>query len=163
MTRRLPITILLLSCAAIAAAYALAFLPGGAPDWAAWGMALGSAGALSSVMALGATRAGRLRPIAAVACLLTFVVVGGAFAAALLLPPDEGAGARLLLGVPVRTAVVLYGIGLVPLIFLPIAYAVSFDADTLSDADVARVRGAAKASARREPEASDGSASERNA
>jgi hypothetical protein len=144
MTARLPLVLLVVSCALIAGAYALAFLPGGAPAWAAWGLALGSAGALSSVMALGATRGGRVRPVALVACVLTFCVVAGAFACALLLPAREGAHAVLWLGLPVRTAIVLYGVGLVPLVFLPLAYAASFDSDTLSEADIQRVRDTAR-------------------
>ncbi|MHB8839265.1 MAG: hypothetical protein ACYC7F_09970 [Gemmatimonadaceae bacterium] len=143
MTARLPLAVLVLSCAAIGGAYGLAFLPGGAPPWAAWGLALGSAGALSSTMALGAMRRGQLRPVALIACLLTFLVVGGAFGAAILLPPAEGAKAALVLGLPLRTAIVLYGVGIVPLLFLPLAYAASFDADTLNDDDVERVRRAA--------------------
>ena len=67
------------------------------------------------------------------------------------------------LGLPVRTAIVLYGIGLVPLVFLPFAYAVSFDADTLSAADIARVRDAAKARVGAESVPSDAGASERDA
>ncbi|HEY3288445.1 MAG TPA: hypothetical protein VGJ96_15090 [Gemmatimonadaceae bacterium] len=143
MTARLPLASLLLSCAAIAGAYGLAFLPGGAPPLAAWGLALGSAGALSSTMALGAMRTGRLRPIALLACVLTFLVVGGAFAVVLLLPPAEGASATLVLGLPLRTAIVLYGVGVVPMLFLPLAYAASFDSDTLNEADIERVRRAA--------------------
>jgi hypothetical protein len=139
MTVRLPLATLALSCAAIGGAYALAFLPGGPPSWAAWGVALGSAGALSSMMALGATRRGRVRPVAAAACVLTFAVVAGAFAAALLLPP-EPADAPLLLGLPLRASLVLYGVGVVPLLFLPLTYALSFDADTLDAGDLDAVR-----------------------
>jgi len=144
MTARLPLVLLVVSCVLIAGAYAVAFLPGGTPPSAAWGLAIGSALALSSIMALGATRGGRVRPVALVACVLTFFVVAGAFVAALLLPAREGANAALLLGLPVRTAIVLYGVGLVPLVFLPLAYAASFDRDTLSDADIQRVRDAAR-------------------
>jgi hypothetical protein len=140
MTTRLAVAALVLSCSAIAGAYALAFLPGGAPPLAAWGLALGSAGALASMMALGAARRGRVRPLAMAASLLTFLVVGGAFSAALLLPPTEGPGMVLVLGFPLRAAIVLYGVGIVPMLFLPVMYAVSFDADTLSDADLERVR-----------------------
>jgi hypothetical protein len=143
MRARLPLVLLVVSCLAVAAAYAAAFLPGGAPPWAAWSIAIGSGGMLSSTMALGATRRGRLRPIALLACVLTFVVVSGAFGAALWMPPAEGANARLLFGLPLRTAIVLYGVGIVPLLFLPIVYAVSFDADTLNDEDLERVRRAA--------------------
>jgi len=144
MPTRFAIAALVLSCIAIALAYALAFLPGGAPSIAPWGLALGSAGALSAMIALGAARGGRVRPVALVASLLTFVAVGGAFGAALLLPPDETTGMTIVLGFPLRTAIVLYGVGIVPLFFLPLAYAMSFDADTLSDADLERVRAAAR-------------------
>lgn len=144
MLTRLILAALVVSCTAIAGAYVLAFLPGGAPPLAAWGLALGSAGALSAIMALGATRRGRLQPIALVACILTFVTVAGAFAAALLLPPNEGRNAIMVLGFPLRTAIVLYGVGLVPMLFLPAAYALSFDADTLTEADLERVRRAAR-------------------
>ncbi len=140
MTARIPLSAFVVSCALIGAAYALAFLPGGAPPWAAWGLALGSAGALASVMAIGATRGGWLRPAALLASGLTFLVVSGAFACALLLPAREGAGATLLLGLPLRTSIVLYGIGLAPLLFLPLLYAWSFDRDTLNDDDLAQVR-----------------------
>ncbi len=140
MITRLALSFLVLSCSAIAGAYLLAFLPGGAPPLASWGIALGSAGALSSMMALGAARGGRLRPIAAVACVLTFLVVAGAFSLALILPANEGKDAVLVLGFPLRTAIVLYGVGIVPILFLPAMYAASFDADTLSDDDLARVR-----------------------
>ncbi|MBM3908692.1 MAG: hypothetical protein FJ363_11550 [Gemmatimonadetes bacterium] len=146
MTIRLPLACLALSCAAIGGAYASSFLPGGAPVWAAWGVALGGAGALASMMALGATRRGRVRPIALGVSALTFVVVAGAFGAALLLPP-EAPDAPLLLGLPVRAALVLYGVGIVPLLFLPLAYALSFDADTLDAGDLERVRRAARESA----------------
>lgn len=144
MITRLAITALVLSCTAIAGAYLLAFLPGGAPPWAAWGLAVGSAGALSSMMALGAARGGTLRPVALVASVLTFLVVAGSFGAALLLPANEGKDAVLVLGFPLRTAIVLYGVGVVPMLFLPLAYAKSFDADTLSEADLERVRQAAR-------------------
>lgn len=140
MTVRLPIAIVVFSCVLIAGAYIFALLPGGAPSWAAWGLALGSAGALAGLMALGASRRGQLRPLALVVCLLTFLVVAGAFAAALLLPAREGAASTLWLGLPVRTAIVLYGVGLVPLIFLPAAYAWSFEHEVLSDDDLQRVR-----------------------
>ncbi len=144
MITRLALAALVLSCTAIAGAYLLAFLPNGAPPIAAWGLALGSAGALSSMMALGAARGGKLRPVALVACVLTFLVVGGAFALALILPANEGKDAVIVLGFPLRTAIVLYGVGVVPILFLPLMYAASFDEDTLSDDDLERVRRAGR-------------------
>ncbi len=140
MTTRPALLALVLSCTAIAGAYLLAFLPGGAPPIAAWGLAIGSAGVLASMMALGAARGGRLRPMATLASVLTFLVVSGGFGLALLLPANEGRDAVIVLGFPLRTAIVLYVVGLVPLLFLPALYAASFDADTLSDGDLERVR-----------------------
>ena len=145
MITRLALPAFVASCLAIFGAYLLAFLPGGAPSWAAWGMALGAPGALASIMLVGASRDGRIRPVAAVAIALTFVVLAGAFGLALALPPAEGAGGPLMLGLPVRTAIVLYGVGITPLFFLPLAYAAAFDADTLTEADLHRVRAAASA------------------
>ena len=144
MTSRSALRALASSCALVAAAYVLAFLPGGAPPSAAWGLVLGSAGALASLMALGAARAGRVRRGAVVACALTFVVVAAAFGAALLLPANEGPHAPLLLGLPVRTAIVIYGVGLVPLVFLPVIYALQFDADAPTDDELERIRRAAR-------------------
>ncbi len=62
----------------------------------------------------------------------------------LLLPPNEGKDAVLVLGFPLRTAIVLYGVGIVPMLFLPAMYAASFDADTLSEDDLDRVRRAGR-------------------
>jgi hypothetical protein len=140
MIVRVALAAFIASCLGIAGAYALAFLPGGAPGWAAWGVALGGPGTLAAVMLLGAARRGRVRPIVGVAIGLTFVVLAGAFALALLLPAVEGAGGPLLLGLPLRTAVVIYGVGIVPMFFLPAAYAAAFDAETLTAEDLQRVR-----------------------
>jgi phosphatidylglycerophosphate synthase len=123
----------------IAAAYASAFLPGGAPPWAPWLMIFGTAGVLVSMMALGASRRGtRLGPLRWVFALV-FVLVTGSFALALLLPPEEP-GDPLVLGLPMRAAVVLLGVGLLPLFLVPVAYAVTFDRVTLSEAELARIR-----------------------
>ena len=62
------------------------------------------------------------------------------FCAALALPATESALSRLWLGLPARAAIVIYGIGLLPIIVLPVAYALTFEAQTLSAEDVERVR-----------------------
>jgi len=62
------------------------------------------------------------------------------FCAALALPATESAFSRLWLGLPARAAIVIYGIGLLPIIVLPVAYALTFEAQTLSAQDVERVR-----------------------
>jgi hypothetical protein len=141
---RLALLALTLSCLAIGAAYASAFLPAGAPAFAPWAIAIGSAGSLSAMMALGATRRGRLHPVSACAIVLTFLIVAGGFGFALVQPAAEGAGGALLLGLPVRTAVIVYGVGLLPLLVLPLTYALTFDDQVLSEADLQRVRDAAR-------------------
>lgn len=140
MITRLALAVLTLSCLCIGGCYALAWLPGGAPAWAVWGLSLGGPGALAAMMLFGAARGGRIQSAAAGAIALTFLVLVSAFGLALLLPAAEGPGAVLLLGLPRRTAIVLYGVGVLPLLFLPVAYAASFDAPALSDDALARLR-----------------------
>lgn len=145
-TKSAALGVLVLSIGSIGAAYAAAIVTGGTGAWSAWVMAVASSCAMVSTTALGAARAGRrmgglqrlVLPFA-----LVLLILLGAFAAALLLP---AAGEPLLLGLPRRAAIVLYGVGVLPALILPIAYALTFDELTLTDEDVARVRDAAAAS-----------------
>lgn len=138
MTKRVAVSATAFATGCIALAYISAFVPGGA-RWGVWSMVVGLATMVVSLMALGASRPdggiGRLAwPFA-----FTFIVIVGGFATALLLP-GEGPDARVLLGLPVRAALVLYGIGLLPLVVLPLSYALTFDEMTLREEDLARVR-----------------------
>jgi len=54
--------------------------------------------------------------------------------------PIETVSTPLWLGLPPRAAVILYGIGVLPLFVLPIAYAVTFESLTLNETDLERVR-----------------------
>jgi hypothetical protein len=139
-TRRAALFALGSGILAIAVGYAAAFLPGGAPSWAPWLLALGIPIALGAIMILGAARGrmgiGPLKyPFAFVVAVLAI-----GFCAALALPATESALSRLWLGLPARAAIVIYGIGLLPIIVLPVAYALTFEAQTLSAEDVERVR-----------------------
>jgi hypothetical protein len=49
------------------------------------------------------------------------------------------------MGLPARAAIVIYGVGLLPIVVLPIAYALTFETQTLSAEDVERVRVLARA------------------
>jgi hypothetical protein len=145
MARRNSLLALLAGTVAIAAAYASAFLPGDPPAWAAWALAMGTATVMVAASALGAARAdrglGRLKlPLG-----IAFLIVAGGFAIVLSMPGAETANPTLFLGLPPRAAVVLLGIGLLPLLVMPIAYALTFDDMTLSDADLERVRTGARA------------------
>lgn len=106
-------------------------------------MALGTAGLFASLTVLGAVR--RNRPWRAVAWAVgfIFVVIFGAFGAALLLAPDDASSA-LVLGLPLRAAIVIYGIGVVPALVLPLVYAKTFDTLTLSADDLEQVRADAR-------------------
>ncbi|HEX8395508.1 MAG TPA: hypothetical protein VF665_24365 [Longimicrobium sp.] len=141
MARRSALLAFLAGTLALAVGYGAAFLPGPPPGWAAWPIALGTTAVMMSACALGAVRGdgglGRLRlPLA----LMSLLLAGG-FAAVLLAPAS--ADQTFFLGLPTRAALVIFGIGLLPLFILPIAYALTFDDMTLSDADLARIRHAA--------------------
>ncbi len=139
-TRRAALLALITAMFAIAIGYAAAFFPGGTPVWAPWLLALGIPTALGAIMILGAARGqtgiGPLKyPFAFVVAALAI-----GFCAALALPTSENPLSKLWLGLPLRAAIVVYGIGLLPIIVLPVAYALTFETQTLSAEDVERVR-----------------------
>lgn len=146
MIKPIALAAVFLSVLAIGIAYAAAFLPGGAPIWASWVMALAIAALLVSTMALGAARDGRLGRLA-VPFAFVFLVVAGGFGVVLALPPADPQDPTLWLGLPPRAAVVLFGIGLLPLLAVPLTYALTFDDMTLSEGDLERVRSVARAAA----------------
>lgn len=138
MTKRLAIGATIFATCCIALAYGSAFIDGGT-RWGAWFMVIGLATMVVSLMVLGAARRGGGVRRIAFPLAFTFVVIVIGFAAALVLPA-ESVGGRLVLGLPVRSAIVLYGIGLLPMVVLPLTYALTFDEMTLSAEDLARVR-----------------------
>jgi hypothetical protein len=71
-----------------------------------------------------------------------FVMLVAGFGLALALPAEGDATARLWFGLPKRAAIVLYGIGVLPLFALPLAYAFTFEGLTLRESDIERVRAA---------------------
>ncbi len=144
MTKRFALMLFFLAIVLIAAAYASAFLPGEPPGWAAWLLAAGTCLSLVAMMVVGAARNGRIGVRLAAAFGLVLLVVAGGFAALLALPPAEPGDPTLWLGLPPRAAVLLYGIGILPFFIVPVAYAWTFDELTLSDADLERVRSAAR-------------------
>lgn len=146
-TRRPGLAPVVAGTLAVALAYASAFLPSGAPAWAPWVMVAGIALTCVGFMALGAARPGRglgplLFPLG-----FTFVVLVAGFGLALGLPGGDGAAERLWAGLPVRAALVLYGVGFLPVLVLPLAYAFTFREMTLDAADLERIRAARPSSA----------------
>lgn len=149
MTKRVARFGLTVASIAIAAGYASAFKSGGAPVWAAWLLAFGIPAALVSVMVMGAAREkggikGLMIPFAFLGILLTL-----GFCLALGLPANESAQSTLYLGLPLRAAIIIYGVGLIPIVVLPVAYALTFETQTLSKEDLAKVRALGAAYAKR--------------
>ena len=144
MTRRVALIALFVSIAAIALGYGAAFTRSGTPQWAPWMLALGIPVAIGAIMILGAVRANR--GIGALkypfALVILILVIG--FGAALALPSTDGPLSRLWLGLPARAAIVIYGVGLLPILILPVAYAMTFEEMTLSAEDLERVRAIAR-------------------
>jgi hypothetical protein len=149
--KRTLIRLLIVSCVLVALSYAAAFAGAGG-GWAPWTLAIGANGVIITLMAIGAVRHDTLPRSLAWTFIGLFVLCAGAFVAALVLPAAEDANGPLLWGLPLRTAVVLYGVGVVPIFILPLAYALTFESSTLSEDDLDRVR-AAYASVRAEREA----------
>ena len=139
MTQRVSLGVIAAAALVLGLSYASAFLPGGPPAWIGWPFAIATSASLTAAMVLGASRpgggVGRLAvPFAAVFALLVLC-----FGLALL-EPTPAAGDPLWLGLPRGAALVLYGVGLLPLLVLPLAYALTFESQTLSEQDLARVR-----------------------
>ena len=151
MPKRPGVVLVMAGVLAVAAAYASAFASGGPPPWAPWAMVTGTALQCVGFMALGAARPGRgigplMFPLG-----FTFVVLVAGFGVALGLPGGEGAAEGLWAGLPVRAAVVLYGVGLLPVLVLPLAYALTFRELTLDAAALERIRAARDSSDAQRP------------
>ena len=139
MTRRAGVIGLVLSLISIALAYLAVLVTGRTPPWAPWAYMIGMTTAMLATTILGAARRrGGVGPLAAPFAFIYLLLLGG-FGAALLMAPETGADVPLWLGLPRRAAIVMYGIGVLPLFLLPFAYALTFDSMTLSEDDLARV------------------------
>jgi len=125
MIRRVSLALVFLAVLLIGAAYATAFDPALSQRWSAWLMVFGVAGVMAGVLMLGALGRERNLGLAVVFGAL-FVLLVACFGAALVLPADDPATLRLWLGLPPRAAIVVYGVGLLPLFLLPLAYAFTF-------------------------------------
>ena len=162
-TRTVALTALCGAIVAIAIGYAAAFEQSGPPAWAPWLLAFGIPISLGAIMILGAAR-GRngIGPLKVPFLFVVSVLVVG-FCAALALPATESPFSKLWLGLPARAAVVIYGIGLLPIVVLPVAYALTFETQILSAEDVEHVRAMGRENKERaslENEASDRELSE---
>ena len=108
--------------------------------WAPWCLAIGTCGALMSMMALGAIRRGKIAPVLLWVFAGMFVFCAGCFCVALAIPPNEGVGGPLLFNFPLRSTIVLLGVAIVPILVMPFAWALTFDSSMLSEEDLVRLR-----------------------
>jgi ABC-type Na+ efflux pump permease subunit len=136
-----------LALVGVALAYGSAFLGPQAADGGAVLLAVAMPVSLLALAVLGAWRDDRPSWLFLAAVSVAGVAVAGALLAAWRLPADAATD-RLWLGLPRRAALLVYGVCGVPLVLLPLAYAATFPKTALTDADVARVRAAARS---REP------------
>ena len=111
----------------IGAGYASAFLPGGVPRAATFAFAIATAAIMTAILLLGAINKRRRLGILAWILPFIFVVLAGGFCFALL--QTEVDTKRLWLGLPAGAAAIIYIVGFIPMIILPIAYALTFDED----------------------------------
>jgi hypothetical protein len=139
-TRRAAVVALFLGILGIAAGYAAAFSRTGTPAWAAWLLAFGIPISVGSIMILGAARGSQGIGALKLPFLFVVVVLAAGFGAALALPATETATSKLWLGLPARAAIIIYCVGLLPIVVLPVAYALTFGSQTLTAEDVERVR-----------------------
>lgn len=121
----------------VLAAFGSAWLPAGTPAWGVIAMICGSGLCLAATLGLGA-RNSHVAGARALAGFLFLVIVVG-FGAPLFLPGESPDG-LLLLGLPLRAAIEVYGVGVLPLLVLPIGYALSFRDAGLDDTTLAELR-----------------------
>jgi hypothetical protein len=127
VSERFSISLLSVGALLVALSYALTFAA--EASIAPWFLAVGATLVLTGLGLLGAgERAPRLAAVVLVACALTFI----GFAIALVIKPHAVNG-PLLLGLPRATTLMLLLTGLVPLVLLPVAYALLFKREVLVD------------------------------
>lgn len=145
MTKRLAVIALFLSTLLLAGVYAAVLLSGRTPAWAPWLAVVAIATLSVATIVLGAVRSGGGVGRLALPLAFVYFLLLACFGAALALPADLDAAEPLWLGLPRRAAILLYGIGVLPLFVLPIAYALTFDSVTLRQHDLDRVASARRA------------------
>jgi hypothetical protein len=117
----ISLSLLVVGLVAAIVAYGDAMVAGAATTSSGWLMALALVLVLPATLALGAHRSRGTSRLAVVVAVLLGVVLAAGFGLALALP-DLGAAEPLWLGLPRRAAIIVFGVGLIPLLFLPWGY-----------------------------------------
>lgn len=139
MAIRIAVVLIMSAVLACSAAYAAVWTRLSLQSLAPYALAFGIGASTLGMFILGAARMGRIPRVLLVAFGTVFVCVTGAFWLALRLPPLEGGGGPLLLGLPRRTTLMFLGVGVIPTFVLPITYALTFDRHVLRAEDVDRL------------------------
>lgn len=116
-----------IACLMAIGAYLTAFVSPAPPIAAAIVLALATALMLAAFVALGVGDRGFRRGPVMAALAVLLLVVGGGISTALLIGAPTGPDSPLFGGLPPGAAVVLYGVGLVPALVVPLLYALGFD------------------------------------
>ena len=145
--KRLAVSTLALATGAIALAYLLAFLPGSGGRLSAGLMIVGMATMAVSLMTLGGVREGERFGLLGVAFGFVFVVFVAGFGIPLLMSGAESQATHLWLGLPPRAAIIVYGVGFLPVFVLPFVYARTFEQRTLKPEDLERIKALASENA----------------
>ncbi|MGH7522844.1 MAG: hypothetical protein ACREK8_00890 [Gemmatimonadales bacterium] len=127
---RASIVAIALGAFAILAAFASAWVPGGAPIWGVWCMVIGSALLMAGTLTLGAVRSGVGRRLALTLGGFLVVLITAGFGLPIVLA-HAGANPALVLGLPLPVAIEVFGVGLLPALVLPVVYAATFRRDGL--------------------------------
>ncbi len=123
--RRTAVAALAIGASSIALGYVLAFFPA-ARAAGAWALAIGLAVSCPALIAMAVTGQSDRRRNALVALLASLaLLIAGGFAYALLRSGETA----LLFGLPRATTVLFLTVGVIPLVSLPVVYAVTFDDD----------------------------------
>ncbi len=131
-----PIRGVVVGAVLILTGYLMAFGDASVSRTGAFLLALGNALLAPAAIGMGVARQGRWARKLRVVLWIIGAVILTAMTMALLLP-DSGI---IVLGFPLRVAVVLYGAGVLPLLVLPALFAVSFDDAAFSADRIARLR-----------------------
>ena len=144
MNRPFAIRALVAGILLLAVAYGGQLVLGRTPRWMVWTYLLGMATTMLGMLVLGVARrhagVGRL----ALPLLFIYGLLLAGFGLALGLDA-ETVSDPLWLGLPRRAAIVVYGIGVLPLFLLPLAYALTFESLTLREEDMKRIAAARQA------------------
>jgi hypothetical protein len=137
--RRTALAVMAAGVALMAGAYASAWQTGGTPVWGIWCMIAGSAAIIGGMVVLTAARSGVRARLAALLGLVLFVILVAGFGLPMVMPPEQ-ANSPLFLGLPYRAALEVYGVGLLPALFLPLAFAAAFRDEGLDAESLASLR-----------------------